>query len=139
MEDFTSLWCFKIGTLSRKINRWYNKRLSPYNITVSQSFVLFDLAVHEGSCIKDIAARVNLDSPAVTGLVDRLVKEELVERLEDPMDRRSIKVYLTVRGNDLVNELGPIAEEFNNIMHNSLKPEDLDSFERSLYLLDNIL
>ena len=97
MEKFTEFWCFRLNVLSRKISRKYNSKCLEYGITAPQSFVLFDLLDHEGSNVKDIAARVQLDSSAVTGVIDRLYKEELVKREEDPNDRRSLNIYLTAK------------------------------------------
>ena len=136
MKDISSFLCFRLGALSRKIYRHYNTLYSPYGITVTQSFILFDLLLHKSSNVKDIASRVQLDSPAITGLVDRLAKERLVERKEDPSDRRGLLVGLTTKGRKLAEELAPIAGEFNKNMHELLVPDDIEAFERSLDRLD---
>ena len=93
MEKYQQFWCFRLGAITRKISREYNTRFLEFGITLGQSFVLFDLLEHDGAGIKDIAGRVQLDSPAVTGLVDRLSRQGLVERIDDPSDRRSVKSY----------------------------------------------
>lgn len=116
MDQFNDFVCFRLGSLSRRIIRYYNGRFAELGITLGQSFVLFSLLKHDGSSVKDIATAVQLDSPAVTGLVDRLIKEGLVERQEDPEDRRSIQVYLTANGRQIANEAFVIAQEFNQHM-----------------------
>ncbi|MBN2284248.1 MAG: MarR family transcriptional regulator [Deltaproteobacteria bacterium] len=136
MEYF---YCFRIGALARKIYRHYGTLYGPYGVTVPQSFVIFDLLAHEYSSVKDIAARVQLDSPAVTGIVDRLVKEGLVRREEDPADRRSLRVSLTEKGRALGEELVPLAVSFNRQLHDALKADDTAAFERSLKLLEEKL
>jgi DNA-binding MarR family transcriptional regulator len=139
MKDISSFLCFRLGALSRKIYRHYNTLFSKYGITVTQSFILFDLLFHESSNVKDIASRVQLDSPAITGLVDRLAKENLVERKEDPSDRRGLLIALTTKGRKLAEELEPIAKEFNKNMQGVLIPEDAGAFERSLDRLEKCL
>ncbi|MEA1959797.1 MAG: MarR family transcriptional regulator [Bacillota bacterium] len=139
MQDLNDLWCFRLGSLSRKIYRYYNTHFSEYNITLPQSFVLFDLLKHDGSSIKDIAARVQLDPPAVTNFVDRLVNEDLMLRKEDPSDRRSVKVFLTQNGKDKAKQLLPIAVEFNKQMRNAMKNTDADAFEHALSILEKTL
>jgi DNA-binding MarR family transcriptional regulator len=136
MEDIATFLCFRLGALSRRIYRHYNTLYSCYGITVTQSFILFDLLLHKSSNMKDIASRVQLDSPAITGLVDRLAKENLVERKKDPSDRRGLLVGLTTKGRKLAKELAPVAEEFNTKMHAILIPEDIAVFERSLDRLE---
>ena len=124
--------CFRLGVLTRRINRYYNNQYARYGITIGQSFILFDLLINECSCLKDIAARVQLDSPAVTGFIDRLVKENLVERREAPCDRRSLCISLTEKGRKLVEEILPSAKQFNQQIMDILIPSDLEAFERSL-------
>jgi MarR family transcriptional regulator, organic hydroperoxide resistance regulator len=108
-----------------------------YGVTAAQSFVLFDVMDHEGTSVKDIGIRVELDSSAITGLIDRLEKEDLVERQEDPHDRRGTRIVLTPKGRDLaVNKLVPVAMEFNLYIRGMVAPEIAGIFQHSLNLLD---
>ncbi len=132
MDKFTDFWCFRINVLSRKVSRKYNNKCLEHGVTAPQSFVLFDLLDNEGTSIKDIAARVQLDSSAVTGVVDRLFKEGLVIRQEDPTDRRSLNVSLTPRGQVLAEELLPVAREFNLSIRSLLDADKARSFEDCL-------
>lgn len=140
MLDFTTFWCFRLNALSRKISRMYNNRCLEYGVTAAQSFVIFDVMDHPGTSVKDIATRIQLDSPAITGLIDRLVKEDLVERNEDPEDRRSLKIYLTEKGQELVHsDLVPMALEFNKYIRQLVEPQISQIFQHSLDLIDKQL
>jgi len=136
MDNFTEFWCFRLAALGRKISRQYSASFAPYGITPTQSFVLFDLLSHDGSSVKDIASRIQLDSPAVTGVIDRLVKEELVKRQEDPSDRRSLQIFLTSRGRELARQLLPIAQEFNRSLQSGLNPDQRQLFGQVLTRLE---
>ncbi len=140
MLDFPTFWCFRLNALSRKISRMYNNRCAKHGVTAAQSFVIFDVMDHPGTSVKDIAIRVQLDSPAITGLIDRLVKEDLVERRDDPEDRRSLKIYLTEKGQELADTaLVPMAIEFNRFIRKLLKPQESLIFQQSLDLIDQQL
>lgn len=140
MLDFTTFWCFRLNALSRKISRMYNNRCIEHGVTAAQSFVIFDVMDHPGTSVKDIAARVQLDSPAITGLIDRLVKEDLAERNADPEDRRGLKIYLTEKGQELAdNALVPMAIEFNKFIRQLLEPQESLVFQKSLDLIDRQL
>ncbi|MDD4170722.1 MAG: MarR family transcriptional regulator [Syntrophomonas sp.] len=136
MDKFTAFWCFRLAALSRKISRTYNTLCSQYGITATQSFVLFDLLDNEGSNVKDIAFRIQLDSPAVTGVIDRLFKEGLVQRAEDPSDRRSLQIFLTPRGRQLAEELLPVGREFNNNTQAGYNQDEIEIFENYLKRLE---
>lgn len=133
--EFADFFCFRLGAISRKMARQYNNELGDYGITIVQSWVLFYLAGREGSSIKDIAAAIQLDSPVVTGLVDRLVKENLVIRQEDPADRRSVKITLTARGNEIVDEISSMVTEYNQRIRGIVQ-DDVPAFERALAALE---
>jgi DNA-binding MarR family transcriptional regulator len=83
-----------------------------------------------------IAFRIQLDSPAVTGVIDRLVKENLVERLEDPSDRRSLQILLTLKGRQLAEESMPMSYESNAGLQAGFKPDEIDLFEKLLSRLE---
>jgi DNA-binding MarR family transcriptional regulator len=48
-----------------------------------------------------------LTSSAMTSRIDRLERAGLVERGPDPMDRRGVRVRLTAKGLDLINDIMP--------------------------------
>jgi len=134
--NFTEAWCFRLAALSRKISRNYNAECADYGITATQSFVILDLLDHDGSSVKDIAYRIQLDSPAVTGVIDRLFKEQLVQRIEDPSDRRSLQIFLTPKGRNLAEKLIPMADRFNRNIQEGFKPDEIDLFQKYLYRLE---
>jgi DNA-binding MarR family transcriptional regulator len=69
-----------------------------------------------------------------------LVKEDLVERKEDPEDRRSLKIYLTEKGQELVHsDLVPMALEFNKYIRQLVEPQISQIFQHSLDLIDKQL
>jgi len=136
MNSFADFLCFRLGALTRRIQRYYNNRFTELNITLGQSFVLFHLLEADGNSVKNIAAAVQLDPPAITGLVDRLAKEGFVERQADRDDRRTTKIYLTDRGREVAAQAGLIATEFNEAMQKIVATGDSAAFERALSALE---
>ena len=60
---------------------------------------------HSGECqVSDIGALTDSSNAAASQLVERLVQQGLVERREDPQDRRSKKLRLTEQGLDLIRQ-----------------------------------
>jgi DNA-binding MarR family transcriptional regulator len=62
--------------------------------------VLFRLIHAPGNrqAMADLASALNVSPRNVTGLVDNLEKDGLVERIADPSDRRSVQAHLTEAG-----------------------------------------
>ena len=75
---------------------WYEVELS-----VAQLKALFTLVDAGSMPIGGVAARLGIGLPAASSLVDRLVDQGLVERREDPMDRRRTLAEPTAAGEAL--------------------------------------
>ncbi len=128
-------YCFRIGAVTRRIWRHVNREYAKYGLTVGQTFILFDLLDHDGSAVKDIAERVQVDSPAITGFVDRLIREELVERVVDPDDRRAMKIHLSPKGRELAIKLLPVAQTLNRKMEELVGGKEI---KKLLQILDRV-
>ena len=73
--------------------------LGAEGVTVLQAFTLKALKEQGGLCRMSDLAATRLHTPAaMTGIVDRLIHLELVERRSDANDRRVILLTLTPRG-----------------------------------------
>jgi len=75
------------------------------NLTIAQLKSLF-LIAHEGSMnTKRLAEELGVTSSNVTGIIDRLVKQGLVSRQENPEDRRMLQIQVTDQGEAILTSL----------------------------------
>ena len=95
-----------INDLMYQISREYHKHASPefYKIKLTlPQFMILDILNRRGeSNMTDIANVMNVTTAAVTGLVDRLVRDGYAKRTHGLKDRRIIKVSLTGKGSKMV-------------------------------------
>ena len=75
-----------------------------FGLTGPQLWALWELGRSGAMALKDLAARMHLDSSTVTGIVDRLASKDLVVRNPDGADRRRVSLVLTDRGKELLAE-----------------------------------
>ena len=98
------------------------KLFKPAGITDQQFNVLRILkgGPNDGYLIRELRRRIISRSADVPRLVDRMVKAGLVQRQEDPSDRRGCLVKLTAEGRALEARLAPIhtalCKEIDGIM-----------------------
>ena len=122
--DFSCFISFRIGALARELARFFNNQFAEYNITIGQALVLFFLLDKDGSAVKDIAQGLQLDSPAVSRLVDRLLKEDLIIRKKDDNeDRRLLQICLTEKGRNLAKKVLPISAGYNQLLKDNFGDE----------------
>ena len=58
--------------------------------------------------VGELAARLHLRHHSAVGLVDRLVRRQLVRRTPSPEDGRRVEVRLTARGEALIRKLSAV-------------------------------
>src|SRR5262245_54405961 len=76
--------CFLLDVATRRITRFYNRRLRRFGITYNHLFVLTCLWEQDGVHVEDLAQQLYLDSSSLTGHLDRLARAALVVRQDDP-------------------------------------------------------
>ena len=78
-------------------------------LTIPQMRLLWALRDQDGLPVGALAEELGVNPSTITGHVDRLVKQDLVRREEDPVDRRIVRNYLTGEGAARVGTLRRIA------------------------------
>jgi DNA-binding MarR family transcriptional regulator len=71
-------------------------------LSMPQFNILMQLHYQRACGVSDISARMDITNAAASQLVEKLVQAGLLERAEDPNDRRVKQLRLTVNGRELV-------------------------------------
>lgn len=72
--------------------------------TMPQVNTLFRLHHHDQCSVSDLAEFLSVSDAAVSQMVDKLVDQGLILRLEDPQDRRGKLLSLSPEGDTIVQE-----------------------------------
>ena len=93
-----------------------------YGISISQFNVLRILngKYPEGYPRCDIISRMIDPAPDVTRLIDRLIKQGLVERYASTEDRRLSIARITKKGGTVLNKIKPKIDELNSLISGTL-------------------
>ncbi|MBE7517927.1 MAG: MarR family transcriptional regulator [Thermoflexaceae bacterium] len=81
-------------------------------LTTGQLRLLFLLSQQPGVTSGELATRLTVTPPTITGIIDRLVRLDLVRREEDPADRRLVRNFLSSEGENVCARLEHKAEQF---------------------------
>ena len=122
--------CYKLSRVMRKVQRYYEGKLAPYGITPVQFYVLSALWENDGVKFKDLAKRLNMDGSTLTGIMDRMERLDLVERRDDPDDRRSLLIFLKDKALENKEEIISLAEKLDQEIRDQFTIEDFLVFER---------
>ncbi len=105
LEEFADRLNSVMSVLAREFHKYQSKDFFNTKLTLPQFVMLESLSRMGEPRMTDLANNVNVTTAAVTGLVDRLVRDGYVERERDDKDRRIIKVRLTAKGTKTVNSI----------------------------------
>ncbi|MBY0115365.1 MULTISPECIES: MarR family winged helix-turn-helix transcriptional regulator [Paenibacillus] len=120
-----------------KLNNYYQKVVTPFDITVDQWEILVVLWEQEGITQKDLAERLHKDQTNVARMLFKLEKKEFIYRVIHETDRRSLRVYLTPKGRDMKDEiLAPSMDAYNKTIQ-GLSKEEVEMFRRILTVMYN--
>ena len=102
------LLCFALHAASRALTKAYRPSLDGLGITYTQYVTLLAIGESDGAGIKDLGARLRLDSGTLTPLLKRLERDGLVTRERDPADERRLVVRLTDEGRAVSSHAGDV-------------------------------
>jgi len=92
---FENCICFQLGKALRQITKTYRQEISALKLTHGQFFMIVAIMEEDGLLPSELADKTAQDRATTTGLLDRLEKDDWIERRPDIRDRRSLRIYLT--------------------------------------------
>ncbi|HFQ5004739.1 TPA: MarR family winged helix-turn-helix transcriptional regulator [Vibrio vulnificus] len=93
--------CFPLYSAANAVIRSYRPLLEALDLTYSQYLVLLVLWQQNGINVKDLGAKLHLDSGTLTPLLKRLEAKGIVERRRGQTDERVRELFLTEAGRAL--------------------------------------
>lgn len=118
-DDYRRLLSFRTGL--RKFLKWSEQRALLVGLTSAQHQLLLAIKGHDnpdGPTIGELADYLLSRQHSVGGLVQRALEAGLVERFEDPDDRRVSRIKLAVHGEETLEQLSALhLEELSRLVN----------------------
>ena len=106
------------GDAWKRVQRLWERNLATIGLTITEMRILRSLSNNGPSPMTRFADQLYMTPASITGLVDRLEAEKLVERERDGEDRRVVNVRITQKGKENL-EVG--LKLYNHFMRRALK------------------
>ena len=98
--------CFQTLSLAASIDRNCATLLAPHKLSEGRFILLFLLdAAPNGLAPNQLAEKAGITRATVTGLLDGLQREDLIERKIDLQDRRALNIHLTPQGKQTAQQV----------------------------------
>ena len=121
--------------ISHLIKQKGREILSNYTITPPQFVALQWLHESGDMTIGDLSNKMYLAFSTTTDLVDRMEKNELVQRVRDEQDRRVVRIHLLPEGERIIQE---VIEKLQNYLRDLLQEFEVDEAQELLKLLKKL-
>ena len=118
--------------------RDFKRFMDATGLSFSQISILMRL-VHGGNAgVSEIGGQLGVTNAAASQAVDRLVQLGLIERTEDPEDRRAKRLALTQKGRALVEKGVRARSQWIESLTDALTPEQQNVIVSALTLLTEV-
>lgn len=106
-------YMYLLSTAQKRLRRRLEQQAeSRAGISVVQAGALFALLRQDGMLSTELASQLDIAPSAMTGLADRMLRGDLVQRRVDEQDKRINRLWLTTHGREVAltaqGELGPL-------------------------------
>jgi len=126
-----------------RLHRKVNRILRDYDVdvwmdlslTIPQLKCLFFISNQGKTNFRKLAERMKVSPSNITGIIDRLVEQGLVSRVENPEDRRILNLQTTSKGEALIAELRERRSIYLTQILADLNTKELDHIAQGLDLL----
>ncbi len=113
----------------------FRKFMEETGLSFSQINILMRLLHRGNTGVSEVGSQLGVTNAAASQAVDRLVQLGLIERTEDPEDRRAKKLALTPKGRTLIEKGIEVRSRWVEGITDALTPEQQGMIISALTLL----
>lgn len=132
-------FAFLIHDISKLLNRHYDQRIRIHGISRTQWTLLTYLSRQEGISQTKLAEYMSLAPMTLTRQIDQLEEKKLLERRNDPQDRRTNLIFLSIKSQDLMEKMHRAAVEIKEKALEGLNESEKELLKESLMRIRNNL
>ena len=133
--DFVDMW----NLIEATATEFFYDRLEAIGLHRGQPKMLRFLGENDGCRQKDIADRFFLRAASVSGVLNTLEKQGLIERRQNPKSRRETLIYLTDQGKEKLAQVRKFYEDINKQWFEDFQDEEYQDLMKLLEKLQKSL
>lgn len=123
---------FLIHDVSRMRRTAYDQLMKPLGVTRAQWWVLAHLSRNDGMVQTQLASALDVGKASLGTLIERLEAGGLIERREDPIDKRAKRVYMARAGQQLLKRIMREESRLNELILKGLPAAEREAMIRQL-------
>ena len=134
VETFSGHLAFRLAESHRLVSDLYTKCLQPLGIRPVQAYALGILKDRKLCTPSEIASVLGISRPSVSNLLNRMERDQLINRVPDKMNKKQIWIFATSEGLELVEEAYALMQKVDQQIETQLEL-NLKDLKANLFLL----
>jgi DNA-binding MarR family transcriptional regulator len=130
---------FLIHDVSRMRRTAFDQLMKPLGVTRAQWWVLAHLSRNDGMTQRQLADALDVGKASVGTFLEKLETSGLIERRDDPIDKRAKRVYMARAGHQLLKQMTQEENVFNDRILRDLSQHDRETMIRTLTCIKRAL
>ena len=123
---------FLLNVAQRRLQRFLAAQTQRGRVTAAQSGLLFALGKRDGVLMGEAGRALDMGLSGISGLSDRMVEADLIEKRADPDDGRAYRLWLTPQGRKALARTKEGVAELNARLTQGFSDAEIDTVARWL-------
>ena len=123
----------------RQFNRFYTKVLGLFNnqildtdYSLTEARILFEISERPECIANNLVQELNIDRSYMSRILRKLEREELIEKKSSTIDSRKNLLFLTKKGDELLDKINIQSDEQINQLFNGLTDSEINEVRISM-------
>lgn len=130
--------CYHVKASWHTISRMYNSYALEYGLTISTAYVLLNLDTEVGVPSTQIAPNLGMEARSLTRVLKTLEEKKWIVKKTNKNDKRQVNIFLTEEGKVQKKEAKKIVKSFNELIHQEVSQEEIQTFLKVLETINKI-
>jgi MarR family 2-MHQ and catechol resistance regulon transcriptional repressor len=138
MEEDIIFTIFKLDNMLRRMGN----RIAGVLGATHQQWAVLDIlndAGPNGIPLSELGKNLDVTKGNITGLIDRMERDGLAKRKDDPRDRRVIRAVITAKGKKVLRDIQPVKDQWADRLFGVFSAREKKDFNALLVrLMDQV-
>jgi DNA-binding MarR family transcriptional regulator len=123
--------------LQHRLMAVHAEEFATVDLTMAQAKLLYVVMAAGELSLSEIAGRLRVTPSTASGAVDHLVGLGLLSRVEDPSNRRQIRVSITPLGSRTIEQISELGTRQMTALFQNVSDADLEVVQRAIGILSD--
>ncbi|MDO5679690.1 MAG: MarR family transcriptional regulator [Pelistega sp.] len=120
---------YMIKLLNDNLGNLIDEQMKDFDLTAAQWYPIVTIGLGQGDTPAELARLIEVDTGAMTRMLDRLEAKNFLYRTRCEKDRRVVKLCLTEKGQAVTDKLFPACSNALNAMLKGITQEEFKLFQ----------